>query len=261
MVFLQCKTRHYILLIILAISATISLYSEEWLWEDKEGSCHHNLTTFINCTCSTYHNQSLKNGLVPLSKLKHKENIEQIKRTKGVALLDKFSLSRFYECPVSKTAKMFQERSQQTLCYKQRTFLPRDNPLIALASFQGSGNTWVRHLLEQATGINTGSIYCDTTLKAAFPGEFIVSGSVLVIKTHHPDTTELPVEVRPIVKKQHFDKAIIIVRNLYDALVSEANRRWNGKYHAERHLGLAKESVFIGELIIMRSDIYMRPYK
>ena len=32
-------------------------------------------------------------------------------------------------------------------------------PLVALASFPRSGNTWMRHLIERFTGIFTGSFY------------------------------------------------------------------------------------------------------
>ena len=34
-------------------------------------------------------------------------------------------------------------------------------PLMALASFPGSGNTWTRYLIEGATGVFTGSVYID----------------------------------------------------------------------------------------------------
>ena len=45
--------------------------------------------------------------------------------------------------------------------------------VVALASFPGSGNTWLRYLLQQATGILTGSIYMDKELyKHGFPGRF-----------------------------------------------------------------------------------------
>ena len=58
---------------------------------------------------------------------------------------------------------------------------------VALASFQGSGSTWVRGLLEQATGICTGSVYCDPWLRASgFSGENVRSGAVIVTKTHYP---------------------------------------------------------------------------
>ena len=49
----------------------------------------------------------------------------------------------------------------------------------------GSGNTWTRYLLQFATGIQTGSVYNDTTLKLnGYPGEGVNNGSVLVIKHH-----------------------------------------------------------------------------
>lgn len=42
---------------------------------------------------------------------------------------------------------------------------------VALASFPGSGNTWLRYLLQQATGILTGSVYDDQNFKGGiFPG-------------------------------------------------------------------------------------------
>lgn len=57
---------------------------------------------------------------------------------------------------------------------------------VALASFPGSGNTWVRGLLEKATGICTGSIYCDgTLLVSGMAGEFMQSGTVIAVKTHN----------------------------------------------------------------------------
>lgn len=228
----------------------------------------------MQCQCSNISKESRSNqslgfpssilvpsNLKPLSKISHKSRVDQVARTKGIANLNKFFLSRYYQCLPSKTAKMLQDKSREETCFKQRSFQPGNNPIVALASFQGSGNTWLRHLLEQATGINTGSIYCDATLKAAFPGEYIVSGNVLAVKTHHPDTTALPVEVRGVLKQERFDKAVVIVRDPYNALVSEANRRWNwkGKFNPKRHLGLAKESAFIGErkkeCIIMASCI------
>ena len=36
--------------------------------------------------------------------------------------------------------------------------------LVMLASFPGSGNTWVRLLLEDASGFYTGSVYTDGSL-------------------------------------------------------------------------------------------------
>ena len=44
-------------------------------------------------------------------------------------------------------------------------FVDPPGQLTALASFPGSGNTWVRYLIQQATGYVTGSIYNDGSLK------------------------------------------------------------------------------------------------
>ena len=53
-----------------------------------------------------------------------------------------------------------------------RAAIPQRDSVIALASFPGSGNTWLRYLLQQATGIITGSIYKDhALLRNGFPGK------------------------------------------------------------------------------------------
>ena len=58
---------------------------------------------------------------------------------------------------------------------------------VFLASAPGSGNTWLRALLENVTELCTGSVYCDEELRAQhFEAEGIESGSVLVVKTHEP---------------------------------------------------------------------------
>ncbi len=47
----------------------------------------------------------------------------------------------------------------------EKKFLPeKSSSLVALSSFPGAGNTWVRHLIELATGYYTGSYYFDGTL-------------------------------------------------------------------------------------------------
>ena len=93
--------------------------------------------------------------------------------------------------------------------------------LIGLASFPGSGNTWTRTLLEQSSGIYTGSIYSDSSLvNAGFEGECIVSRNVIAIKTH--------ATYNPGVKERvtiNFDGVIYIIRDLHDALLSEHTRR------------------------------------
>ena len=155
-----------------------------------------------------------------------------------------------HTCVATKKALLmadYYDSENTAVCHKNRHFLNRTSPIVALVSFPGSGNSWTRHLLEQATGIYTGSIYCDTTLKAFFPGEYTVSGDVLAVKTHQSDSVNLPSHVQKQMGKKTFDKGILIVRDPYDALVSEANRRWSKVQKAERHLGLAMEKSFIGK--------------
>ena len=106
---------------------------------------------------------------------------------------------------------------------------------IALASFPGSGNTWVRGLLQDITGICTGGIYCDPTLRRSeYPGECIRSGVVLVVKTHQtaPRWTgvyyDKSAPFKYFKKLEHipvYSSAIFLVRNPFDALIAEWHRR------------------------------------
>ena len=49
--------------------------------------------------------------------------------------------------------------------YQISHMIPKCRPPTALASFPGSGNTWMRHLIEGATGIFTGSRYKDLQIQ------------------------------------------------------------------------------------------------
>ena len=106
----------------------------------------------------------------------------------------------------------------------------RDRAPVALASFHGSGNTWVRGLLQAATDVCTGAIYCDTTLRrSGFPGESLGSGKTLVIKTHQTNPNYPPKIVDKHFEKKRADipvysSAICIIRNPLNALVAEWNR-------------------------------------
>lgn len=103
-------------------------------------------------------------------------------------------------------------------------FLEEPGPVVALASFPGSGNTWVRYLLQQVTGIYTGSVYKDYgLLKNGFPAESVVNGSVSVVKTHEWG----PVARRP------FSKAVLLIRAPGPAIQAEFNRQSGG------HIGFA----------------------
>ena len=82
-------------------------------------------------------------------------------------------------------------------------------PLTALASLPSSGNTWVRHLLQMATGRLTGSVYGedDGKIHEGFPGSNVHNGSVIVIKDHF-------MRNMPTTKKiSSYDRIILITRN------------------------------------------------
>ena len=99
-------------------------------------------------------------------------------------------------------------------------------PVVALASVPGSGNSWVRQLLESATGIYTGAVYCDPAyVKAGMIAELIDTNNVLAVKIHY-----VPSYVTKIL---HNDKAVYIVRSPFGTILAENNRniaRMSKKY-------------------------------
>ncbi|XP_076017462.1 sialate:O-sulfotransferase 1-like [Genypterus blacodes] len=113
---------------------------------------------------------------------------------------------------------------------KQRMFLPqRSSSLVALSSFPGAGNTWVRHLIELVSGYYTGSFYFDGTLyNRGFKGEkdYWKSGRSICVKTHESGQKEI----------EMFDSAILLIRNPYRSLMAEFNRKCAG------HLGHATDA-------------------
>ena len=101
---------------------------------------------------------------------------------------------------------------------------------VALVSLPGSGNTWVRGILEYMTGVCTGAIYCDISLRShGFTGEYVRGGSVLVVKTHENSPIWMDARNTVIPKKHNywgkFGSAIFILRNPFNALVAEWNRK------------------------------------
>lgn len=91
-----------------------------------------------------------------------------------------------------------------------------------LWSFPGSGNTWVRLLLESATGFLTGSVYNDQSLKKMLlKGEGAMGSKVIITKAHPTRWT-----FRKL--KQRFGSrfpAIFLVRDPYRMFWSEGQRR------------------------------------
>ena len=112
----------------------------------------------------------------------------------------------------------------------------RNYPYVALTSFQGSGNTWTRHLLQVFTGISTGSLYHDQTIRKNSDLNRLAHqvnnvmcqnqpnySNYIAIKCHRwPDYLrqgEKNVKCADI-----FNKAIFLIRNPVDAIISEYKR-------------------------------------
>ena len=104
-------------------------------------------------------------------------------------------------------------------------------PLVTLSSFPGSGNSWVRQLLESATGIYTGALWCDQAyVNNGMIGEFVQSNNVIAVKVHYlsPLTTK---------KKLNNGKSIYIVRSPFGAILAEHTRSiLESKKNAENHV-------------------------
>jgi len=117
-------------------------------------------------------------------------------------------------------------------------------PMVALASFPGSGNTWLRYLLQQSSGILTGSIYRDfALLKNGFPAENVANGSVLAVKTHEFGPTA----------RQDFEKAVLLVRDPFSSVLAEFNRRSGGHIgHASRDKFRKENGKFWREFVLSK---------
>ncbi|XP_067670759.1 WSCD family member GA21586-like [Haliotis asinina] len=108
-------------------------------------------------------------------------------------------------------------------------------PLTVLVSFPGSGNTWTRHLLEQMTGIATGSDFFDKKLEAGgFIGEKKMDTSTIAVKTHD---LYKPLSGKPL---RGIKRAILIIRNPYKAMVADFNRE-----QSKNHVGTVSLPYFI----------------
>ena len=143
---------------------------------------------------------------------------------------------------------------QEEVCrqYASRKFLPKPNfermpPL--LYTMPGSGNTWCRLLIEFSTGVLSGSVYNDPTLKKLFPGEFYCDTRESVIKIHphtHPwNRINKPIYVLADRNKcrdgrvKISKKSIHLVRDPFSAIFSEYQRLWT-----RSHTGIIPDKSF-----------------
>ena len=100
-------------------------------------------------------------------------------------------LIRINNLPVPNiTIDFFKDCKELSKDPDSRRFLTINNNSInqwsppLLYSFPGSGNTWVRLLIDWSTGVYSGSFYYDKSLLPILPGEIKCDRSVSVIKVH-----------------------------------------------------------------------------
>lgn len=113
-----------------------------------------------------------------------------------------------------------------------RTYQTNTNRVPSLLySFPGSGNTWVRLLIDWSTGIFSGSFYLDKDLYFTLPGEKKCDTTVSVLKAHpHLQSFaqikkgDLPTKCNDI-KFKNISHVIFLIRDPFDAIWSEFNRR------------------------------------
>ena len=128
----------------------------------------------------------------------------------------------------------------------------RSRQAVALASPEGSGNTWLRSLLERATGVCTGFGFCDYEARArGFAGEGVISGRVLVVKTHLVHAQWIG-HVKKVTWDGLYSSAVFLIRNPARSLIAEWNRRrtndMKGKTHGspinDSHTNVVSEDFF-----------------
>ena len=114
-----------------------------------------------------------------------------------------------------------------------------------LASFPGSGNTWLRFLVEQGTRVYTGSVYNDGDLNTTYRGEGSKDARVIAVKTHYPcpncwtyqrcavcgATYPVTSEMTGPVKGS--DSQVFLLRSPFDAMLAEFKRLTTGKHNGE----------------------------
>ena len=171
-------------------------------------------------TTSTTKNASLQHTITKHSgSIKAPQNCKQKNCLENLSERDKRALK---SCE-NKTRKGYKGSINESDC----KFLPNNSRrAVALISAPGAGNTWTRGLLEKASGICTGYLFCDLAMRAhGYVGENIKTGRVLVVKTH---------SIVPrwggernfyfLSSEATYSAAVFILRNPVKSAVAEWNR-------------------------------------
>lgn len=123
-----------------------------------------------------------------------------------------------YDPPVDCNVRRERHQAVQAHCVQRQNIL---------SSYPGSGSTWLRKLIENASGLHTGSVYNDRSLHRYFAGEGHVRNTA-AIKTHYltSDWKRGKRDLWPRVYDQYVPAQVVyLVRNPLHALLSEFKRR------------------------------------
>ncbi len=150
----------------------------------------------------------------------------------------------------------FEENINRQICndsYGLIQYIPEDKmfehkpPL--LLSFPGSGNTWIRLLIEYCTGYFTGSLYNDNELNIVLAGEKSCGIRTSAIKSHPNELRIIPEKLengiiedrlKPLNKKErkkcnrgmvhHWEKIIMLVRDPFLSIFADTQRLISGHH-------------------------------
>ena len=141
-------------------------------------------------------------------------------------LTSEVAQKQFLKCSGMKMLQQLPVRIPQSHQHCKKMSFQSSGPVIALGSFPGSGNSWVRQLLESSTGVYTGTPYCDGAyVRAGMIGEGVATENVIAIKTH-----DRPAKAKEVI---NHDKAIYIVRSPFATILAEHN--WSLTKKTDRH--------------------------
>lgn len=108
-----------------------------------------------------------------------------------------------------------------------------------LYSFPGSGNTWLRLLIDFSTNVYSGSVYSDKSLLKILPGERKCDGSVSVIKAHphlqtfaHFNSGDLPSKCTSLLRHLPVSRMVFLLRDPFSSIFSEYTRRTTAGSHS-----------------------------
>jgi len=150
---------------------------------------------------------------VHLSRVHMPPVMREILKRSRLNLLTSISRKQFSQC-AERVISHFPKDKE--ILYKKchQMSFQKSGLVVALASSPGSGNSWVRQLLESATGIYTGAVYCDAAyVYTGMIGEGLRTGNVLAVKTHCRSSDVLR-NLKP-------NKVIYIVRNPFECILAD----------------------------------------